>query len=87
MRLRFGARRLPRERRSFGSDPLRNLLIAFGIVSLALGVAWPVVKRLRLGRLPGDFAIHRPGFVFYLPITTSILLSVVLSAIIWWLRR
>jgi hypothetical protein len=66
---------------------LRRLLVAIGLVSLALGLAWPWVQRLRLGRLPGDLVIQRPHVTFYFPITTSILLSILLSAIIWWLRR
>ena len=68
-------------------NPLRKLLVAIGLVSLTLGLAWPWVRRLRLGRLPGDVVIQRPHFAFYFPITTSILLSILLSAIIWWLRR
>ena len=66
---------------------MRKLLVAIGLVSLALGLAWPWVRRLHLGRLPGDVVIQRPQVTFYLPITTSILLSILLSAIIWWLRR
>ena len=66
---------------------MRNWLIAAGLAALALGLAWPLVKRLRLGRLPGDIVIHRPGFVFYFPITTAILLSIALSLILWFLRR
>ncbi len=68
-------------------DRLRRLLVVIGLVSLALGLAWPWVRRLRLGRLPGDLVIQRPHLTFYFPITTSILLSILLSAIIWWLRR
>ncbi len=66
---------------------MRKLLVAIGLVSLALGLAWPWVRRLHIGRLPGDVVIQRPQVTFYLPITTSILLSILLSAIIWWLRR
>ena len=66
---------------------MRKLLVGIGLVSLALGLAWPWVQRLRLGRLPGDVVIQRPHVTLYFPITTSILLSILLSAIIWWLRR
>jgi hypothetical protein len=66
---------------------MRNWLITGGIVLIVLGLLWPLIARLGLGRLPGDIAIHRPGFDFYLPITTSIIVSIVLSLILWWLRR
>lgn len=66
---------------------MRRSLIGLGLALLALGLAWPLVRRLRLGRLPGDIVIHRPGFAFYFPLTTTILLSIVLSLILWLLRR
>ncbi len=40
-----------------------------------------------LGRLPGDIVVERPGFHFYLPLATSVLLSLLLSAVLWLLRR
>jgi hypothetical protein len=66
---------------------MRYWLIIVGIVLIALGALWPLITRLGLGRLPGDIVIRRPGFVFYLPITTSIIVSIVLSLILWRLRR
>ena len=42
---------------------------------------------LRIGRLPGDLAVERDRFRFYFPITTSIVLSVVLTLVLWLLRR
>ena len=64
-----------------------RLLIAIGLVSLALGLAWPWLGKLGLGRLPGDIAIERDGFSLYLPITTSLLVSAVLSLLLWLFRR
>lgn len=66
---------------------VRNALIVAGIVLLVVGLLWPVISRLGLGRLPGDFVIERGNFRFYFPLTTSILVSAVLSAIFWLLRR
>ncbi len=66
---------------------MRNWLISAGVILIVLGLLWPLISRLGLGRLPGDIAIHRPGLDLYLPITTSIILSIVLSLILWWLRR
>lgn len=62
-------------------------LILAGVVLVVLGVAWPWLARLGLGRLPGDIRIERDGFGFYFPITTSLIVSIVASLIIWWLRR
>ena len=58
-----------------------------GVALVAIGLAWPLIERLGLGRLPGDFRIEREGFGFYFPLTTSIIVSLVASLIIWWLRR
>lgn len=61
------------------------MLIAAGILLAALGapVVWGAgVKWLRLGRLPGDFSFHRDGFSFYFPLTTLLLVSAVLSAVL-----
>jgi len=62
-------------------------LIVLGVVLIGLGLAWPWLARLGLGRLPGDFLIERGGFRLYLPLTTSILVSVVVTLILWLLRK
>jgi hypothetical protein len=62
-------------------------LIILGAALIVLGVAWPWLARLGLGRLPGDIHIEREGFSFYFPITTSIVVSLVLSLIVWLTRR
>lgn len=64
-----------------------KLLVTAGVILLAAGLLWPWLSKLGLGRLPGDIAIKRDGFSFYFPLTTSILVSVVLSLILWLLRR
>lgn len=66
---------------------MNRFLIVLGLVFLALGLAWPWLGRLGLGRLPGDIVIHREGFTLYLPITTSIIASLVLSLILWLINR
>jgi len=53
---------------------------------VAAGVLWPLLGKLRLGRLPGDIVIERPSYSFYFPIVTSLVLSVVLS-ILWLINR
>jgi hypothetical protein len=58
-------------------------LIAIGLAITAVGLLWLWTARLGLGRLPGDIFIERDDFIFYAPITTGILVSVVLSLILW----
>jgi hypothetical protein len=62
-------------------------LIILGVVLVVAGLLWPWLRRLGLGRLPGDIVIERENFRLYLPITTSILVSIVLSLILWLLNR
>ena len=66
---------------------MSRFLIVAGSVLIVLGVAWPFLARLGLGRLPGDLRIEREDFGFYFPITTSIVVSLVLTLILWLLRR
>jgi hypothetical protein len=66
---------------------MSRFLVVLGLVIVAIGLAWPWLSRLGLGRLPGDIVIEREGFSFYFPIVTSLLLSLVLSLILWLLRR
>jgi hypothetical protein len=62
-------------------------LIILGVVLVVLGLLWPWLGKLGLGRLPGDVVIEHEHFRLFLPITTSILISVVLSLILWLLNR
>lgn len=66
-------------------------LIALGILLVVAGGIVLLLGRtgvpFGLGRLPGDILIKRDGFTFYMPITTSILVSVAVTAILWLLRR
>ena len=66
---------------------MSRIFIAVGLLLVAVGVLWPWITRLGLGRLPGDIVIQRDGFRFYFPIVTCILISVVLSAVLWLFRR
>jgi hypothetical protein len=64
-----------------------RLLITLGIVLLVAGLAWPWLSRLGLGRLPGDIHYQRGGFSFYFPITTGLVISAILSILLWLLRK
>jgi hypothetical protein len=66
---------------------MQRLLIVLGLLIAALGLLWPWLSKLPFGRLPGDLVIDRPGFKLFAPFTTMIVVSVVLSLILWLLRR
>ncbi len=62
-------------------------LVIFGILCIVLGLAWPWIEKLGLGRLPGDVHIESGGFHFYFPIVTCLIVSAVVSLLLWLLRR
>lgn len=62
-------------------------LITIGIILVALGLLWPLLAKLGLGSLPGDIKVERKGYTFYFPLTTSIIVSIVISIILWIFRR
>lgn len=66
---------------------MQKILIILGIVILIAGIAWPLLARLPLGRLPGDIIIDKPGLKVYIPVTTMILVSVVVTVILWLFRK
>lgn len=66
---------------------MQRILIALGLLLLAAGLLWPWLSKLPFGRLPGDISIQREGFHFHFPLTTSIIVSLVLSLLIWWWRK
>ena len=66
---------------------MQRTLILVALALLVIGLAWPWLGKLPLGRLPGDIIIDRPSFKLYVPITTMILLSALLSLILWLFRR
>jgi Protein of unknown function (DUF2905) len=63
------------------------MLIILGAALLLAGLAWPWLRHLPLFRLPGDIVLERPGFRFYLPITTMLIVSALLSLLTWALRK
>lgn len=69
------------------SEAMNRWLIIFGVVLIAAGLLWPLLQKIGLGRLPGDIVIERENFRFYFPIVTSLIISVVLSLILWLLKR
>jgi hypothetical protein len=66
---------------------MQRALIITGLIILAVGLAWPFIGKLPLGRLPDDIVIDRPGFKLYFPLTTGILISLALSFLAWLFRK
>ncbi len=66
---------------------MQKLLILLGAVLLAVGLFWPWLQKLPFGRLPGDIFIKREGFQFFFPLTTCILISIVLTLLFWLFRK
>jgi hypothetical protein len=66
---------------------MNRWLFFLGVVLILAAVAWPWLSRIPFGRLPGDFHVHRDHFDFYFPLGTSALVSVVVTLLLWWLRR
>jgi hypothetical protein len=66
---------------------VQRTLITVGLLITLIGLLWPWIAKLGLGRLPGDLIIDKPGFKLFAPFTTMIVVSVVVSLIVWLLRR
>lgn len=66
---------------------LSRLLIILGTVLIVAGLLWPWLRRLPLFHLPGDIVIDRPGFKFFFPLTSMLLLSAIISILSWLFRR
>ena len=66
---------------------IQRFLIGLGLVILVVGIVWPILSRIGIGRLPGDIAFERDGTSFYFPLATCIIISVVLSVLFWLFNR
>ncbi len=66
---------------------MQRFLITLGVILIVGGLLWPWIAKLGLGRLPGDIRYERDGFRFYFPITTGLIISVVVTLIFWIFRK
>ncbi len=66
---------------------MQRALIVIGIVIALAGVLWPWISRLPLGRLPGDLRVETASGGFFFPIVTCLVISVVLSLLLWLFRK
>jgi hypothetical protein len=66
---------------------MARFLIVLGLIILAIGLLWPVLSRIGLGRLPGDIVIERDNVTFHFPLMTCLLLSLAFSLVFWIANR
>jgi Protein of unknown function (DUF2905) len=66
---------------------MARFLILLGLAILLVGLLWPYLNRLGLGRLPGDIVIQRDNVTFYFPLMTCLLLSLLFSLVLWVVNR
>ena len=66
---------------------MQRALVVLGGVFIIIGLAWPWIAKLGLGRLPGDIRIETETGGFYFPVVTCIVISIVLSLLLWLFRR
>ena len=66
---------------------LQRVLITLGVALVVLGLLWPWLQKIGLGRLPGDLVIERENFRLYFPLATSIIISLIVTLLFWLFRR
>jgi hypothetical protein len=66
---------------------VQRALVILGLLLVLIGLAWPWLGKLPFGRLPGDIVVNRENFRVYFPLTTMIIVSILLSLIFWLLRK
>jgi len=66
---------------------MQKLLIIIGVSLVVMGLSWPWLAKIPLGRLPGDIFVDKPGFKLYFPVTTLLLVSLLISVILWFLKK
>jgi hypothetical protein len=64
-----------------------RILITLGVIIVLAGLAWPLLAKLGFGHLPGDIRIERDGFTLYIPLTSGLVVSVVVSLVLWLLQK
>ncbi|MEX1267298.1 MAG: DUF2905 domain-containing protein, partial [Woeseia sp.] len=68
-------------------NSMQRTLIIIGLVVILAGLFWPWLSQLPIGRLPGDIVIRKPGFTMYVPITSMLIVSALLSLVLWLFRN
>jgi len=66
---------------------MQKILITVGAILIIAGLLWPWLVKLPLGRLPGDIIIDKPHLKIFIPLTTMIIVSIIISVILWISRK
>ena len=66
---------------------MSRLLITLGVILVVVGLAWPLLIRIGFGHLPGDIRIERDDFTVFIPLTSGLIVSVLISLILWLLHK
>ncbi|MGA8264885.1 MAG: DUF2905 domain-containing protein [Ignavibacteriaceae bacterium] len=66
---------------------MQRILLFIGALIILAGLFWPWLSKLPLGHLPGDIVIDKPNFKLFIPITSMLLISALISFILWIVRK
>ena len=66
---------------------MQRLFVIFGMILMLIGILWPYIIKIKLGRLPGDIYFNIENLRFYLPITTTIIISIIISLVLWIIQK
>jgi uncharacterized protein HemY len=66
---------------------MQKYLILIGLIILLAGILWPWLSKLPIGKLPGDIVIDKPNLKIYIPITTMLIISIIISLVVWLFKR
>lgn len=66
---------------------MTRIFVTIGIVLILVGLLWPLIQKFGFGHLPGDIIIKRKNFTFYFPLTTSIIISLIVTLIFWIINK
>ena len=66
---------------------MQKILIIVGALLVIVGLLWPMLTKIPLGRLPGDIIVNRPTVKIFVPITTMVLVSIIISVLLWLFRK
>jgi len=66
---------------------MQKIIIIVGILLVIVGLLWPLLTKIPLGRLPGDIIVNRPTVKIFVPIATMVLVSIIISVLLWLFRK
>ncbi|MCL6495970.1 MAG: DUF2905 domain-containing protein [Ignavibacterium sp.] len=65
----------------------QKFIILIGALIILIGLLWPYISKIPLFRLPGDIVVDKPNFKLFIPITSMIIISVLLTLFFWIIRK